>query len=116
MFGIFRANYHNFAVSFDYLTLVAHRFYRWSYFHFYYPPVDLRKVLALVSVRYSAFVKVVRAHCYLNFISHAYSHGVLAHLSAKISRNNVTVGQLNLKIRSGQNFRNYALDFDYVVL
>ena len=73
-------------------------------------------VLALVSVRYSAFVKVVRAHCHLNFVSYAHADGVLTHFSAQIRRNNVIVGQLNLKIRPGQYFHHHAFDFDYVVL
>ena len=30
---VLRTNYHNFAVSFNYLALVAHRFYGRSYFH-----------------------------------------------------------------------------------
>jgi len=35
--GVFRANYHNSAVSFDNFAFVAHWFYRRSDFHFFSP-------------------------------------------------------------------------------
>ena len=45
------ADYHDFAVPSDNFALVAHRFYRRSYFHFLIPPKFLRPVGALDCVR-----------------------------------------------------------------
>jgi hypothetical protein len=52
--GIFLADNHYLAVSFDYLAFIAHRFYRRSNFHI---------VLLMFAAPYdSAFCQIIRAH------------------------------------------------------
>lgn len=53
MAGVLGANYHNLAVSFDDLALVAHRFYRGSDFHFYF---SLMMELVFTAVYNTSFV------------------------------------------------------------
>jgi len=85
MVGVFAADHHNFAVPFDDLALVAHRFDRRSDFH-------SCVLLVFVAVNYSAFVEVIRAYGYPYAVAFANLDIVHTHLPAQIRGDHMPVG------------------------
>ena len=112
---VFRAYNHNFAFSFYNLAFIAHRFNRWSYFHFFisFGKNILRLVFA--SPDYSAFGQIVRTHFEFHAVAEYYLYVMLAKFPRNVRRNYMPVRKFYLKHRVGQYVHDYAFCFDYVV-
>ena len=110
-------NDHYSTVSFDYFALVAHRFYRRSYFHCNFL-LDLKlfkSLLRLATPRDSAFRQIVRAHFQLYRIAFDDSNEIHTKFTGNIRRDDVTIGKLYLEGCIRQRFDNFTFRFDYVV-
>ena len=110
------ADNHYSAVSLNNFALVAHRFYRRSYFHDSFSLlIKLFSSLRLITPRDSAFRQIVRAHFQFHRVAFDNSYIIPTKLTGDIRRDNVTVGKLDFELCTGQRFNDFAFRFDYVV-
>ena len=110
MFGIFRANNHDFSVTLDNFALVTHGFNRRSNFH-------TLLQLVLVSPNDATFGQIVRADLHFYRIAFDDLDALDAHLSRRVGDD---LRAALLKLHSvgliGQHFYNLSLNLYYVFL